>query len=695
MKFKRKLALLTSAVMLMGSFNVPTFGALIGDVDEDGRITADDANLVMQYVLKPSGLTADEIALVEANGNTATNCDENGTDSEGHGITAKDAAYILQQSMLSPFVYALAGTLTDGGSDASAYKVMSYEGPETGTSTETAAEAARTDFASKTVREYFDEVAAEYDSIGDSALSRVNEFLNKVYVNDDKLSSKTCRQWLEDYLNVNEGTDEFFRTFYDGLVDYSNDDDGEFVVSSKEDIEKLFTALEAFNLSETDRDEIIDRIYGKAETKYSGYSPAWLRTTFMVSVYDGVYDYETNTLTAKNVIDTTAMADYREGSANREGDYTAFDWYYYNRTNGDYTDEQPFRDNFAYFVYNFLYPASIAISSETGTVEDLIKAFGGDRVEFTINEGTQPDKEKYEDIFSLKTSDLDFEQWLADNYNMTTSDLTDSTKVTTDDVDAILNAYHDYLVGLFVAFDNVTIDSFDDFLATKDMTSENLTEENIDGLITEYEELVEDELTALKDDMAAEFNAEFDDPVKTYYIDFSQFGYEFTPVTGRYVPADHYDVTFASAEADEDADEEVVSVSLGSSSDETAAEAADSEAEEVADEEAVEDEAVAYEEAEEDEAAADEEAVEDEAADEEAVEEEAAAEEADEAEEAAEEESADEEAAADETVDAVEETPAAESTESSEDTSGSDSAADTSDSASSDSSSDSDSSESL
>ncbi|MCD7778245.1 MAG: dockerin type I domain-containing protein [Clostridiales bacterium] len=520
MKMKRKLALLTSAVMLLGSLNVTAFAATgteTGDVNGDEKITAEDAELVMKYVLDPTSLTDEEKAAVEADGNVATDCDDadytasNGTvidsgESSKHGISAKDAAYILQKSLLSVYVNATAGTLDEDGNEISSYKLFGFDG----STTAEAVANAQAELAEMTVHEFFEAQAKEYETVGESAISRVNTFLNKVYINDDALSSKECRAWLENYLNVNGNADNFFNTFY-SLVDYSTEEDGEFNVKSKSDIETMYSALEQLTISESDLNTILNRIDGTAALKDGTTEAAWLRTTFMVSVYD-YKDGE------KTVVDNTSMMnDYRTDTS-----YSTFDWY--NLNNADSTDkttEQPFVENFANFIKNYLYPMSVAINGGNGKAVDLINALGGDRVEITSNEGTLPD-ERYVDLYnSLSEDSIDLDDYLVANSYPTKDELS-SGAYTAEEVETILDAYYAYVVSVFAGFDVELID-FTTYLTNAGKTIDDATTDDY----TAYETYAKDYLTTFRSSLADDFNASFDDPTKTMYVDFSEFGYDF------------------------------------------------------------------------------------------------------------------------------------------------------------------------
>lgn len=402
MKMKRKLALLTSVVMLLGSLNVSAFAAS-GDVDGDGSITATDAELVMQYVLNPASITdATLLAGIEAEGDVATDCDDvdytasNGTVITDHKITAKDAAFILQQSLIeSKYVYIKAGK--DGG--VTTFKPISYEGK----TTEEAQAAAQAEIADLTIGEYFDKYIEKFDSVSDTRISQVNDFLNKVYINDWALASDDGRAWIEAYLNVNSTIENFFDTAYTFVIN------GEFDISTVNDANTLFTALQDVVLTDADLTAIKSRINGEVAFAEGDLIPAnyavgdtipelWLRTTFQV----GIYNYNPDG-SKVSTVDDTAMKTY-------EGTYSVAEWYYLNRAGEEGTDEQYFRDNFLYVVENYAFPVVQAVHNDD-KVQAIADIAGGDRIELTINQGTLPSVAKNAGNYSTLE---DFEAALGD-----------------------------------------------------------------------------------------------------------------------------------------------------------------------------------------------------------------------------------------------------------------------------------------
>lgn len=361
MKIKKILALLTSTAMLLGSLNVSAIAAGSGDVNSDGSVTKEDAYLTMQYVLNPASVTGFDV-----NAADVTDC---------HGVSAKDVAMILQmvaKGATVKSVYVTAGKV-DG---AKVFQPVSWDGI-----TEDAARLnAQDEVESMSISKFFDKYFGDVENT--NRVSQINDFLEKVYLNDLKLTSADCQDWLVN--TVLAGTDSslsaFINSFY---TDYNND--GQIDIEEAKD---LFTEFNAVKLSEADIATISSNL-------------TWFRTTFQFTVYDA------DTYTDSK----TAIKSYEQRYDTNYGISTV-DWYFFNnsavidkldnlQTNGFVIDdtvynmyshpttEQPFKENVIDTLTNVIYPY-LQVANADGTVKAALDAIGGDRIELTINKGTLP-----------------------------------------------------------------------------------------------------------------------------------------------------------------------------------------------------------------------------------------------------------------------------------------------------------------
>ncbi|MCD8238455.1 MAG: hypothetical protein LUC92_03850 [Clostridiales bacterium] len=423
MKIKKILALLTSTAMLAASLNVSAFATVgpgSGDVNDDGSVTKADANLTMEYVLNPASTSITAYKdLIEAQG------DVTGYDCENDcGITAKDVAMILQmvaEGSLPASIYATAGKLAEG---ANVFRPIEWDG----TTEDAARLSAQKELETLSVDDFFDKYFGDVENT--ARADQINNFLDKVYLNDYKLTDSACEAWILSILDDtgNSELTTFVSDFYTAL-------DGGLEI---EEAKELFHKFNDVTITDAD----INAIEANADVEEF----KWFRTNFQIVVYDAdTYDSDSIPTTIKH---------YDDHYSNYG--ISVVDWYFFNNSEvipriaamgfNDYsdtvygkyaspTDEQPFKDNVIATLRNIVKPYLDVVNAD-GTVKAALDAIGGDRVEFTINTGTLPE----------------------------------------------------------VVDKGDTIESYDDFVK--------------------------------------EFGSSWDDPCTTYYVDFSQVGYDFSSGSG-------------------------------------------------------------------------------------------------------------------------------------------------------------------
>lgn len=373
MKIKRILALLTSTVMLLGCLNVSAFAAGSGDVNGDGYVTAEDADLVMKYVLNAGDESISSyVEGIEAEGEV-TDCD---------GITAKDVAYILYLAAKSETDVSI--FVTGGKVGGRELKPISYSAK----TKDAARSEAQSELESMTVNDYFD---LKFGVRTDVSTSAANNFLNKVYLNDLKLTSDECKDWLinEVCAGVDSSITGFINDFYTALADNE---------ISVEEAKSLFKEFNAVKLSDADIETINNNL-------------TWFRTTFQVVVADSETESDAETV-------------IKSYNKTYKDTMSTVDWYYHNNSvlidklaelkeqgYGDYvteylkengtspTTEQPFKDNVINTLKHVVKPYLDTVQAG-GTVKQALDAIGGDRIEITVNEGTLPDVVGHEDTIT-------------------------------------------------------------------------------------------------------------------------------------------------------------------------------------------------------------------------------------------------------------------------------------------------------
>ncbi len=363
MKIKKTLALLTSTAMLLTSLNVSAFAAGSGDVNSDGSVTKADADLTMEYVLNPANLEGETF---DAEAADVTDC---------HGVSAKDVAMILQMAAkgtLPEYIYVTAGKI--GGK---VFQPVDWDGA----TKDDARLSAQDELESISVDDFFDNYFGDVDNT--TRVDQVNNFLDKVYLNDYKLTDSACEAWLLDIVSVtgNSELTTFITDFYTAL-------DGDLTI---EEAKNLFYEFNDVTITDADIDAI--------EANYTDFG--WFRTNFQVVVYDA--DTYSDS--------TTVMKHYDDHYSNYGIDVV--DWYFFNNSEVipriadleasgfiDYADDvytkysspttqQPFRDNVIATLRNIVKPYLDVVNAD-GTVKEALDAIGGDRIEFTINTGTLP-----------------------------------------------------------------------------------------------------------------------------------------------------------------------------------------------------------------------------------------------------------------------------------------------------------------
>ncbi len=569
MKFKRKLALLTSAALIFGSLNVTTaFANEPGDVDGKDGVTEVDGDLIMKYVLN----TADSSLPADFNVEAANIAPEAEDSDHKDVVTAKDAVLVYynaqhqtQEPVPEATVQAYAGKV--GGKVFSNYRAVwgpTNNGKPKGHATR---QEARDEFAANVLDVSIDELvkyAKEHmpaePNISESRKERIENFAGKAYINDLKLF---IGPEDEDYNASEASANKLWNTDYyinPDVIDYL---EAYVVVNSKDDsvlnlittllgmagepfnadnIDTVVTAAKAVNTA--DRNTVIDRIKngGEAikENKELGIiagEKMWLRTTFKFAVYDtpnsALTDGEATTPTALSdygangaklaqaggagATDTTRYkgdADYRKGAI---PGMTVAKWFQENSSSSEkHSDVQPFAANFAAFV-QYAYDLAEAIQKADATGRDMFDVFGGDRVEITINSGSMP--EGFETIAEREGYPIEPQEYEA---------LEDARK----ELDTDLQAQLDDIIAGY--------DSIEDFI--KNVKYEDIGKiQDLQNIVSKMKDLqdkqaviepIYEKFNKAHDAYDTYLDSEWGDPTSTFFADFRELGYDHGTTSG-------------------------------------------------------------------------------------------------------------------------------------------------------------------
>lgn len=580
MKFKRKLALLTSAALIFGSLNVTTaFANEPGDVDGKDGVTEVDGDLIMKYVLNTADASLPADFSVEA-ANIAPGCEDS---DHKDVVTAKDAVlvYYNAQHQTPPgpedeaTVQAYAGKV--GGKVFSNYRAVwgpTNNGKPKGHATR---QEARDEFAANVLDVSIDKLVdyakkhmpAE-PNISESRKERIESFAGKAYINDLKLfigpedegynpsDPSANKLWNTDYY-INPKVIDYLKAYV--VVNDENDSVLNLITTllgmagepfNADNIDDVIKAADGVKTA--DRDTVIDRIKNGGEAIDANPDLGilkgermWLRTTFKFAVYDtpnsaltdgeaktptALSDYGTNGADLANVGGVGAVlnekykgdADYRKGAI---PGMTVAKWFQENSSSSDkHSEKQPFADNFAAFV-EYAYDLAEVIQKKDsegnniGTGREMFDVLGGDRVEITINSGSMP--EGFETIAERNGILID-----DDDYKTLNEAKTELSPEDQAQLDAIIADYGS--IEEFVK--NVKYEDIGKIQELKDILAKMKEIESKQAEIEAIYEKFNKAHDAYDKYLNGEGEDGWGDPTSTFFADFRELGYDHGTTSG-------------------------------------------------------------------------------------------------------------------------------------------------------------------